>query len=345
LVWHAPLAARPPGRRETVGDAIADSRRDQFVRHHIARLLAVVALGASGLVGCSSPAAADPYQLLDASLRTGWDPVQVNVGFQISAPGSSVTIDRSAIGAVLEMANRAGAIHVSLPATDLGLSRAQLRTMGIDASSIQLDMIFDGDALYGKSPLLAAGMKELLGADTPEGDLTGWLRILSTAEVEDLQPFGRGLPAPTTGPLPSGGGSLKGDLEAAGLTVSLVGTEKVAGADTRHLKIAIDGQKLLASPLIRQSDRAGQLDRIRGVIDQVRMSADLWIDVATSHLTEIDGHLGQLNASSDVLTMTMVFTDPDGSIPVKAPAKHVDLPAKKLLEKMMRMVAPGLPVA
>jgi hypothetical protein len=315
------------------------------VRHQLARLVVIVAVGAAGLIGCSSPAAADPYQLLDASLRTGWDPVQVNVGFQLSAPGSSMTIDRSAIGAVLEMAKGSGAVHVSLPASDLGLSRAQLRTMGIDASSIQLDMIFDGDALYAKSPLLAAGMKELLGADTPEGDLTGWLRILSAAEVEDLQGFGGGLPVPKTRPLASGMGSLKGDLEAAGLTVTLVGTEKVSGADARHLNIAIDGQKLLASPFIRQSDQAGQLDRIRGVIDQVRMSADVWIDVATSHLTEIDGHLRQPNASSDVLTMTMVFTDPDGSIPVKAPTKHVDLPAKKLLEKVMRMVAPGLPVA
>jgi hypothetical protein len=165
-----------------------------FVRHHVARLVAIVAIGSSGLIACSSPAAADPYQLLEASLATGWDPVQVNVGFQLSAPGSSVTIDRSAIGAVLDTTNGAGAIHVSLPASDLGLSRAQLRTMGIDASSIQLDMVFDGDALYAKSPLLAAGMKELLGADTPEGDLTGWLRILSTAEVEGLQPFGGRFP-------------------------------------------------------------------------------------------------------------------------------------------------------
>ena len=59
------------------------------MRHQLARLVVIVAVGAAGLIGCSSPAAADPYQLLDASLRTGRDPVQVNVGFRLSAPGSS----------------------------------------------------------------------------------------------------------------------------------------------------------------------------------------------------------------------------------------------------------------
>ena len=316
-----------------------------MVRHRLARLVALTAVFAA-VAGCSGQSPADPYQLLDASLKTSRDPVQVNVGFQLKAGTQSITIDRSAIGMVLDTAGQKAGIHVSLPASDLGLTRAELRAIGIDASSIQLDAVFDSDAIYAKSPLLLPGIRSLLGADAPSGDLTGWLRVASREELADLGALSGGA-IPSARPFPSTTGSLKTDLESTGITLTLAGTEKVGGRDTNHLKAAVDGQKLLSSPLLRAAGgaSAAQLDRAGAIFDQVTLSSDVWIDVQTNHLTEVDAHVAVKNAPTAGFTVTIVFADPDGTIPTTAPASHVDLPAKRLFQGLMKLVVPGLPVA
>jgi hypothetical protein len=316
-------------------------RLHRFTRFAIALLLVVP----SGFVlgACGSAAAPDPYQLLEASTKATWDPLQVNVGMQIKAGSQSLTIDRSAIGMVVDSAGKKAAVHIGIPASDLGLSGAQMRALGLDASAIDLDMVVSDQAIFARGPLLAEGLKTLLGPDIPKGDLDGWLQIAGAADLAELSSLAAGLPSHA--PVPSMSGSLKTNLEGAGISLSIVGTEKLSHGDAQHLKATVDGRKLLDSPIVRQSGQPAQVEQLRSVIDRVTFSGDLWIDVATSHLVEVDGHMTVPEAATAGATVTIVFADPDGSISTTPPAHHLDLPTKKLFQRILQMVAPGLPTA
>jgi len=296
------------------------------------------------LGACGSQAAQDPYQLLEASTKATWDPLQVNVGMQVNSGSQSLTIDRSAIGMVIDTNGKKAAVHVGIPASDLGLSRTQMRALGLDASAIELDMVVSDQAIFARGPLLAEGLKTLLGPDLPKGDLDGWLQIAGAADLAELGSLAAGLPSQA--PLPSSSGSLKTNLEAAGISLSIVGTEKLSHGDARHLKATVDGRKLLDSPIVRQSGQSAQVEQLRSIIDRVTLSGDLWIDVATSHLVEVDGHMTVPEAGTAAgATVTIAFDDPDGSISTTPPAQHLDLPTKKLFQRVLQLVAPGLPTA
>lgn len=316
--------------------------RHRFGGSVVALLAVVLTVGALG--ACGNSAAQDPYQLLEASTKTAWDPVQVNVGLQVNAGAQSITIDRSAIGMVVDSAGKKAAVHLAIPGSDIGLSRTQLHALGIDASAIELDAVVSDQAVFARGPLVAAGLKTLLGADLPKGDLGGWLQIAGPGDLAGLGSLAGRLPSQA--PVASPAGSLKSNLESAGITLSIVGTEKMSQGDARHLKATVDGRKLLDSPILRQSGQAAQLDQLRAVIDQVTLSADLWIDVATSHLLEVDARMNAAQDGSGAgATVTIVFEDPDGSISTTPPTKHLDLPTPKLVQRLLQLVAPGVPSA
>jgi len=315
------------------------------VRHRLASLVVgLVLLLVSGLLGgCSSPAATDPYQLLEASTKTAWNPVQVNVGFQVKAGTQDVTLDRSSIGVVIDSAAGKGAVHLTFPATSLGIPKATLTQLGVTGNSIDFDAVFDGDALYAKSPLFTTLVPQLLAGEVPEGNLADWLRFGTRAEFAALAALA-GNPGAASAAPSSGSGSFKTDLEAAGFTISLIGTDKLASGDAHHLKVTIDSEKLLNSPQAKARGEA-QLGQARAALAAIDLSADIWVQTATNHIVEIDGHATPKGTSTGAATFTIVFHDPDGTIPLEAPAKHVDLPTAKLLQNLMTLVGSGLPTS
>jgi len=312
------------------------------VRHRLAGLIAgvLVLLVATGLVAaCSSPAATDPYQLLETSSKTAWSPVQVNIGFQIKAGAQDITLDRSSVGFVVDSAAGKGAVHLTFPATSLGIPKATLTELGISGNSIDFDAVFDGDALYAKSALFATLLPQVLPGDLPEGNLADWLRIGTKADFAALAALGAGM-APSAAPS-AAGGSFKEQMEAAGVTITLVGTETLSSGEAQHLKLTVDAEKFLNSPQAK-AQGAAQLERMRAGFDAVDFSGDLWIQTATKHIVEVDAHITPKNGAAGSANLTMVFHDPDGTISLDAPPKHVDLPTPKLVESLMRLVGSGL---
>ena len=316
------------------------------MRHRLAGIAAgiFILLVATGmLAACSSPAATDPYQILETSSKTAWNPVQVNIGFQIKAGAHDITLDRSSMGFVVDSAAGKGAVHLTFPATSLGIPRATLAELGISGNSIDFDAVFDGDGLYAKSALLATLLPQLLtGGDLPKGDLGDWVRIGTKADLAALAALAGNM-APSAAPS-AASGSFKDELQSAGFNITLVGTETLSSGEAQHLKLTLDAEKLLNSPQAKAQNPA-QLQQLRAGLGAVDFSGDIWVQTATKHIVEIDAHMTPKGSSAGSASMTIVFHDPDGTISLDAPAKHVDLPTAKLLQNLMQLVGSGLPTS
>jgi hypothetical protein len=303
----------------------------------------VLAILAIVLAACSSPAAAaDPYDLVSQSSKAAWDVVQVNVGLNAKGDGQTVTIDKSAIAFVVDSKAGKGAVHISIPASAVGVDAMTLTMLGATSGSIDFDAVFDGDALYARSPLLAMGLKGVFTepGSLPSGDLSGWLRLGTKADLAGLAGLGGAGALPSVAPT-GGSGDLKADLQSAGVTLSTAGVDQVNGAASQHLKVAIDSEKLLASPMFDSASRS-ELSQAKEALAEIALSADVWVDQATKHLVQVDLHGAPKSGASGSVDLSISLRAPDGSISLAAPAEHVDLPTQSLMQGLMQLVGSGL---
>ncbi len=317
------------------------------MRLRLAPVLALLLAFTAVVAACGGGVApSDPYEILSGSMKAPLDPVQVNIGFDVKDGATTVSIDPSALAFVASKADGTAAVHVSIPAAALGSSASLLTQFGITGSTIDLDVVFDGTAVYGRSPLFATLLTMILqpSGDLPSGDLTGWLQLVT---AEDL----KGLAGTSAGPgdLPSfavpsagDGPALKTALEDAGITLKVAGTEKHDGADAYHLTIAIDSTKLLANKVFDSVSRA-QLDEMTTALKAVTLSGDLWIDKASNRVVEFDGHAVSTADSKQSGNLTVKIGSPDGSVSTSAPSSFVVVPFKSIVTNVMSLVGQGLP--
>ena len=239
---------------------------------------------------------------------------------------------------VLDQVGQKGAVHVSLPASDLGLTRTELRQIGIDASSIQLDAVFDGDAIYAKSPLLASGIRSLLAGDAPAGDLTGWLRLATRGELSDLGSLGGGA-IPSAAPLPTGSGSSRTNSKIGpGITLTLAGTEQTRSRQPpRHrCDRREEAARQPARAIRRRQQRRAARSRPGGHRPGEAVGRRLdRCRVEPHHRSRCDG---RPNAPAVGFTMTLVFADPDGSSrsPRRQPCRPSDEAAHRERDEARR---------
>ena len=295
------------------------------------------------LAGCGSAASSDPYELVLQSAKTTWSPVQVNVGIKATTNGTTVTLDPANIAFVVDSAAGKGAFHLSLPAAALGIPAASLTQLGISGSSIDIDLVDDGGALYAKSALFQPLLQLLLGSsgNLPSGDLTGWLKLGTNAELAAFGAMAQGSigkAAPSASAGAETAATVKADLDAAGISLTLAGVEKHNGVDAQHLKIAVDATKLTNNPNFAAG--AGQnYATAAAAIKQLSIGGDLWIDAGTKHVVEADLHLAQTSGGSDAADLTITARDPDGSVSLAGPASSVDVPLQTLFAQVLQLMS------
>ncbi|MBA2381470.1 MAG: hypothetical protein H0V73_05095 [Chloroflexi bacterium] len=317
--------------------------------NRFARFASAIAALSIVVAGCGGAASGpDPYELADSSAKVGWDPLQVNIGFAYKDGATSITLEPSAIAMVLDTAGQKGAVHMSLPASAMGVPKEALRQLGIHGDSLDMDMIFDGKTLYGRSPLFAQMLAMLLGpsGDLPTGDLSDWLQFGTTedwAALEGLAGGSGGSGAAPSLPVATGGDaeSTKSAFETAGITLTVAAEEKRNGADANHVKVAIDGTKLLASPYFNAAGTRAQLAQMEAAFKQFTMSGDLWLDKASKKLIELDVHLAGTKNEGQTADITVTFHDPDGSVSLTAPPSALDVPVEALIKKLMQLAGRG----
>lgn len=310
------------------------------MRRLIAIFIAVFIAATAAACG-NSATTSDPYELLRKAGTATQDKVQVDIGASFKSSGTTVTLDPGAIRVVIDKPAGKGTFHLSLPAASLGIPAAQLAQFGITGSTIDLDVLWDGQALYAKSAVLGALMPMLaaqMQITLPSGDLTGWLKLLTKADFDQFT-GGTASAAPTAGPTMPDAATLKKELEDAGIVITLAGTESKNGVNASHLKGTVDGDKLMASSAMAKVS-ASQKAQVESALKSATISFDMWVDGSSGKFVEIDGHVvpkdptasGSAGMSGD---LTIGFSTPS-SPNFDTPSGAVELPMMQIVTQLMK---------
>lgn len=316
------------------------------MRLRLAPVLALLVAFTAVVAACGGGTPpSDPYQILSGSMKAPLDPVQVNIGFDVKDGATTVSIDPSALAFVANKAAGTAAVHVSIPTAALGSDASALAQFGITGSTIDLDVVYDGTAVYGRSPIFATLLTMILqpSGDLPAGDLAGWLQIVTAEDLKGLAGAAGGSGDIPSFAVPSAGDgpALKTALEDAGITLKVAGTEQRDGAEAYHLTVAIDSTKLLANKAFDSVSRA-QLDQMTTALKAVTLSGDLWVDKASSHVVEVDVHAVSTEDSKQSGNLTVKIGSPDGSVSTDAPSSFVVVPFKSIITNVMSLIGQGL---
>ena len=307
----------------------------------LAALPLALVVAACGAATPSAPTTADAYTAASKAFDAPLERVKINVG--VTTTGSeAIEIKPEAVEVVIDQAAGKGSIHLSIPAKALGSDAAALGALG-GGDTIDIDALFDGQAIYVKSPLAATLLPFLAmqGMQLPSGDLSGWLKLGTAEELSGITGMMGDIPDASSNPANElkdlDPAQLKQHLEDAGVTVTVVGQEQRNGVNSEHLLLNVDLKKLQAS------DLAGQLptDQLPGLGDAAAtgtLSADVWLDASTGRPNEIAIHAAD---GSDKAEITILVSDP-GDVSLSAPASFVEVPIAPLLAPLMEQFGGAL---
>jgi hypothetical protein len=315
------------------------------------RLLALTLIAITAAVAaCSGSGTTDPYQLAWSARSASWDQVQVDVG--VTVKGSTpITIAPGAIRLVADTKAGKGLFHVSLPTSALGTDgSAMLTQLGITGSTLDLDVLYDGNALYAKSPLAPTLLSMLLASSggVPSGDLTGWLKLASKADVDALGALGAlgGLASsiPSTAPMPSvaDAAGLKSQLESMGITLTFAGVEQHSGVSANRLTAAVDWRKLAASPYLAAGTTQAQVQAGLVALEAATVNLDLWLDKSSNRVVGVDFKASPKADASQSAEVTIDLKSPDAGTSLDAPSSFVEVPLMQNLSQLIKSFGGGL---
>ncbi len=313
------------------------------------KVFALVAAAAIGLLAaCSSqPSSTDPYQVVDqATHATYGDLVQANLGVDV-AGSQPVHVDPSAIRLVMDTKSGKADFALSVPMDALQMDAATRAQLGLTGDTLDLDVRYDGTALYTRSPLLAPILSALvLQTGGSPGDYSGWVQLGTTAELAALA--GGLVPQVSIPPIASVGAqashdaaTLKQDLEGAGITLTFVGREQRNGASADHLTASIDPTKLEGSPMASQLP--GQISQVEGALNQADLAADLWFAADSHQLTEVDITATPKDTTdTSKLSLVLLISTPTDASVLETPADYSTLPLGPIIQSLMQSFGAGL---
>lgn len=307
------------------------------------RRLTALVVAAIVLVGCSGSSAPDPYQVVDKSANASYDLVQVNVGLTATSSGAPVAIDPKSIQLIVDHKTGKAEFKVQLPLAQLGADAAALAQLGITTGSLDLDVVYDGNGLYANGPILTTLLTTLMSqAGMTPGNLSGWLRLGTTAEFEALMGQLAPSAAPSFTPMAShDAASIKKALNDVGVTLTYVGAEKRNDKDAAHLGVAVDVTKLTSSSAFDSLSRT-ELQSFATAMQQLAVSADVWIDSSSYRLVEIDVHLTPKDGSTGKADIAILVSQPADTSGLTAPSTYTDVPLSKLVGELLKTFGQGM---
>jgi hypothetical protein len=313
------------------------------------RLRNVLIVGMLGLAACG-PAQTDPYNLLDHAWTAGWDRVQVQLGITLELPDQgavlgmpgNITIDPGAITAIVDTHTGQWRVTFAIPG-NVGQPLGGL--FGLGAQPLDAEILYDGTNLFAKSQLLPMWLQPGLGSPAlVEGDLSGWVRLGSTADLGpfvdpanpgSMLPIGAALPGLGALQLPTPGSpaTLRQFFEDFGVVAEFKGTEARNGRDAHHVQAGLDIAKAARSDRLATLTGWGrdQLQSLTETAQQLAISSDLWFDKETGRLVSIELNLRTVQAPVTHFGATLLLGEPSIADPFAAPATYTDMSLKDIL--------------
>lgn len=315
------------------------------MRNRLAALASLTAVAVLAAACAAAAPAPDAYQQLDTAAKTAWDPIQVNVGLSAMVGGTAVKLDPADIAIVIDGAGGRGAVHIAISAAELGVTPAAFARAGLAGDTIAFDLVYAADTLYVRSALLAPTLKMLLGpvGKLPAGDLRGWLKLGTKDELAALAAMSSAaLPRPSAASpsADAAGTPIKRALEAAGVTLAIVGTEAHGGRDLQRIRMAIDPAKLAANPGFAAGAGGGaQASQAAAMLRSLSFAGDLWVDPGSHRVVEADLHMASASDAAQSGDVVVTAHDPDGSVALDPPASTVDIPIAPLMTELMKLIS------
>jgi hypothetical protein len=311
------------------------------------RLLLGLVVIATMLAACQGAATSnDPYQLTFNATKAGWDQVQVDLSLSAQTGSDSISLQPGAVRLVAD--TKAGKVlfHLSIPTSALGSSAADLAQLGITGDTLDIDVLYDGQALYAKSPLAPALLQLVYASSggTPSGDLTGWLKLGTAADFAALAALGGGLPTASAAPMPTltDANALKNALTTSGVTLAYVATEQHNGTNADHITATVDWQKLAASNAFGSSSSQAEIQQGLTALKDTNSSIDLWVDHQSGKLIGIEIKGSSKSDATQTFDLNVSLKTPDAGTSLDAPATSVDVPLMQLLGPLLQQMMGGV---
>jgi hypothetical protein len=311
------------------------------------RLLLGLVVVATMLAACGGSATTnDPYALTFNATKTGWAQVQVDLSLSAVQGSDSISLAPGAVRLVLDTKNGKGLFHLSIPTSALGSSAADLTQLGITGDTLDVDVLYDGQALYAKSPIGPALIQLLYASSggAPTGDLTGWLKLGTAADFASLAALGGGtLPTGSAAPMSTfaDANALKTALTNAGVTLTFVATETHNGVSASHVSATVDWTKLAASSALSSGASAAEIQQGITALQNTNSSIDLWID-GSNRLIGLEVKGSDKTDPTQTFDLNLSFKTPDAGTSLDAPATSVDVPLMTLLGPLLQSLMGGV---
>ena len=310
------------------------------------RLLLGLVVVATMLAACGGSATTnDPYALTFNATKTGWDQVQVDLSLSAVQGSDSISLAPGAVRLVLDTKNGKGLFHLSIPTSALGSSAADLAQLGITGDTLDMDVLYDGQALYAKSPI-APALLQLLYASSggvPSGDLTSWLKLGTAADFASLAALGGVTPTSSAAPMASfaDANAMKTALTNAGVTLTFVATETHNGVSASHVSATVDWTKLASSSALSSGASAAEIQQAITALQNTNSSIDLWID-GSNRLIGVEVKGSDKTDATQTFDLSLSFKTPDAGTSLDAPATSVDVPLMTLLGPLLQSLMGGV---
>jgi hypothetical protein len=312
------------------------------------RLLLGLVVLAAMLAACGgSTNTNDPYTLAFNATKAGWDQVQVDLTVSAQMGSDSISLQPGAVRLVLDTKNGKGLFHLSIPTSALGSSAADLAGLGLTGDTLDLDILYDGQALYAKSPIGPALLQLVYASSggVPAGDLTSWLKLGTAADFASLAALGGGsLPSASSPVVPTiaDANALKTELTNAGVTLAYVATEQHNGTNADHVTATIDWDKLAASGSIGSSVSQAEIQQGIAALKDSNSSIDLWLDHSNGRLIGIEIKGSSKADPTQTFDVTISLKTPDAGTSLDAPSSSVDVPLIQLLGPLLQSMLGGV---
>jgi len=309
-------------------------------------MLSVLLLAAI-VVGCTAPAATDPYVLTSNSLDAGWHRVQLELSLRADVEDRTVAIERGDIRLAFDAEAGTGSFSLSVAPAALGLGPDEVVSLGLPGDRLELDVLFDGEAVFARSPLAAHFLPMLLAqfGDVPAEDYSGWLRLGTKQEFEVLAALASmGSPQPdfVTPELEElaalGPAELQQLLADYGVALSFVGVEHREGVEASHLRFLFDTASVAQNQFLPGLDPR-QLGEMAAA--EVRLTTDAWLHPTTNRPVELSFEMTSSDPALPELSLSLYVGEPDASVTFAAPDSYVDVPVLTIIQQFMGSFVSG----
>ncbi|HEY5629161.1 MAG TPA: hypothetical protein VIR16_06590 [Candidatus Limnocylindrales bacterium] len=321
----------------------------------LAASLALAACGSSTPAPTPTPTPPPdaPTVLSGAAKATYPSKLEITLGGSYTAAGATTSLPDGLLVVDIDTAAGAGKVHLAVPASLLGAGgAATLAQLGITGDSITFDLLYDGKAVYAKSPALPALVTQLAvlaqGVTMPQVGPDTWARLLDEATLKQFAGLAAGAVASAAPSASVGPTDLKTMLDQMGGSVSL-GTQTTGpGGPAYDVKLTIDPAKAQAYMAAHPEQfPTSQVQSLSAVGQLSSISADVLVDAATSRVEQVTLSMAATQSGAPVsASLKIGIAEAPAGVSFDAPANAVDLPLAKILAPLIQsmMGSGGLPI-